>query len=124
MRERNDFMYLNFSEDYLAKILNKLPKRDLDNLIEKRQFSESFLQKYISYFDKDLLSLYQKLSETFIIKNMRYLNMKIISYSQKLSEGFILDYIDKLSIRDLLDFQELSDYTTIKLKKKLFFEED
>lgn len=117
-------MYLNFSEDYLGTIISKISKRDLDDLIEKRQFTESFLQKYISYFNKDLLSLYQRLSEPFIIKNMRYLNMKIISYSQKLSEGFILDYIDKLSIRDLLDFQELSPYTTNKLRKQLFFEDN
>lgn len=117
-------MYLNFSEDYLSSIISKLPKRDLDDLIEKRQFTESFLQKNITYFDKDLLSLNQRLSEPFIIRNMRYLNMKIISYSQKLSEGFVLDYIDKLSIRDLLDFQELSTYTINKLKKQLFFEED
>lgn len=116
-------MYINFSEDYLSKVINRLPKSDIDNLLEMRQFSENFLQKNIAYFDKDLLSLYQKLSEAFIVKNMDKLNMKIISYSQTLSEGFILDYIDKLSILDLLETQELSAYTIKRLRKQMFFDE-
>lgn len=117
-------MYSVFSEDYISENITDIPKVELDNLLEKRKFSEGFLQKHISYLDSDLVSLHQRLSEDFIIKNMEYLNMEIISYSQILSEGFILDYIDKLSITDLLDFQELSPYTIKKLKKRLFFDED
>ena len=39
------FMYQNFSEDYLTQYIKSIPKNEMNNLLEKRQFSEAFYKR-------------------------------------------------------------------------------
>lgn len=103
--------YQSLSESFIEEIWIKYKKSNFpwDNIVEKNKLSESFISKYISFFNRNILFQHQNLSESFLESLQPFNNQELnfIFKNMLVSERFILKYINKKVVKNILLYQKI-----------------
>ena len=65
-------------EDFLEKNFSFFEQWELDLILEKKQLSEPFLEKFFGALSHDKIARYQKFSESFFMKHYGQLNENVV----------------------------------------------